>query len=214
MPVWQCRHWQVAGTCRLNGSFWVAYSRTPYIDTAKPFESCPCLRGHTWCSPCGSITGLVRRHEVVLEMLRKGRNLHSVRKDFVREFPCYGTKRNMPFAGNVAYGRTSRADASVGRMHRPTKARILPVAPAVNEGRTRNTPASTIVSTTSIMRTPICPNTTPPCHALAEISNGTPATGCPKPYRFWRNSRMGKHDSLIHESFKLFAKSGTPSGRP
>ncbi len=48
---------------------------------------------------------------------------------------------------------------STGRTHRLTNARILPVAPTVIEGRTRNNPASAIVSTTSAMTTPISPDT-------------------------------------------------------
>src|SRR5665213_3293810 len=71
---------------------------------------------------------------------------------------------------------------SAGRMNRPKKARILPVAPAVNEGRTRNTAASAIVRTTNAMRTPVSPNTNPPCEALAEISSGTPTSVPPNPY--------------------------------
>jgi len=59
---------------------------------------------------------------------------------------------------------------SVGRTQSPKKARILPVASVVKEGRTRNTPANTIVSTTSAMRTPVNPDTIPPCHSLSEIS--------------------------------------------
>src|SRR5271168_4147071 len=54
---------------------------------------------------------------------------------------------------------------SAGRTHSPTKARILPVAPAVIEGRTRNTPASTIVSTTNVTRIPVSPNTNSPRHS-------------------------------------------------
>src|SRR5271154_3078526 len=54
---------------------------------------------------------------------------------------------------------------SAGRTHNPIKARILPVAPAVIEGRTRNTPASVIVSTTNVTRTPVSPSTISPCHS-------------------------------------------------
>src|SRR5665213_1299476 len=70
---------------------------------------------------------------------------------------------------------------STGRTHKPTKARILPVAPTVIEERTRNTNASAIVSTIDAMRIPVVPNKTAPCRALWARSSSAVPGG-------WKNS--------------------------
>src|ERR1700685_1848984 len=59
---------------------------------------------------------------------------------------------------------------SAGRIARATKARILPVTPTVTEGRTRNTAASTIVTTINATRISVDPVTTPPARAFAQIN--------------------------------------------
>ena len=104
------------------------------------------------------ITGLGSVARGGSENVAQGCNSYSARTDFVRGFPCCGTKCSMPSAGNAACERTCPCRCTVSEERTSLQRReSCPWAPTVIEERTRNTPASTIVSTINAMRTRLVP---------------------------------------------------------